>query len=82
MIRLTLLTRPGCHLCDDMKALIHRTDERHHVRLEEVDISSNAELVRRFGTEIPVLMRGGDVVARTRATEDELRALLFSTETE
>ena len=82
MIRLTLLTRPGCHLCDDMKALIHRTDERHRMRLEEVDISSNAELVRRFGTEIPVLMRDGDVVARTRATEDELRALLASTETE
>ena len=82
MIRLPLLTRPGCHLCDDMKALIHRTDECHRMRLEEVDISSNAELVRQFGSEIPVLMRDGQVVARTHATKDELLALLRGTETE
>lgn len=82
MIRLTLLTRPGCHLCDDMKALVQRAGERHGVMLEEVDVSSHDELARQFGTQIPVLMHGDRVVARTRTTEDDLLALLRSMDTE
>ena len=74
MIRLTLLTRPGCQLCDAMKGTIQRMADRHHqaVVLEEVDISSDTALERRFGHEIPVLMHGDLVVARTRTTEDEI----------
>ena len=82
MIRLTLLTRPGCHLCDHMKALVQRTGERHDVMLEQVDISSHDELVRQFGTQIPVLMHGDRVVARTRTTEKDLLALLRTLDTE
>ena len=66
--RLTLLTRAGCHLCDDMKALVAAAGRTRRLVLEEVDISSSAELERRYGAEIPVLMRGEVVLAQGRTT--------------
>ena len=72
-VRLTLLTRAGCHLCDDMKALVAEAGRTRPVMLDEVDIASRADLERRFATEIPVLMRGATVLAQGRTT---LAALL------
>mgnify|MGYP003693835385 CR=1 FL=1 len=55
MIALTLYSRPGCHLCDEMKAVIARVvgEQAVDITLEEVDISTDAELESRYGTEIP-----------------------------
>lgn len=72
MTRLTLYTRPGCHLCDDMKAMVHAIAGACPVALEEIDISGDRGLERRFGAEIPVLAHGGQVIARTRTTAGAL----------
>ena len=76
MTGLTLYTRPGCHLCDDMKAIVHGIAAAHPVTLEEIDISGDHGLERRFGTEIPVLAYGGQVIARTRTTRAALAKAL------
>lgn len=67
-VRLTLLTRAGCHLCDDMKTIVAEAGRTRPLRLEEVDISSDRGLERRFSSEIPVLMRGEIVLAQGRTT--------------
>lgn len=72
-VRLTLLTRAGCHLCDDMKAVAAAAGRTRPLLLEQVDIAADRGLERRFATEIPVLMRGDVVLARGRTT---LAALL------
>ena len=78
MIPLTLYSRPGCHLCDDMKALVARVAAAigAKVALEEVDISKDRELEARYGLEIPVLMVDGRKVAKYRIAEAELARLL------
>jgi glutaredoxin len=78
MIALTLYSRPGCHLCDDMKAVIARVvgADAVDVTLEEVDISTDADLESRYGTEIPVLVLNGRKVAKYRVTEGELARML------
>ena len=76
MIALTLYSRPGCHLCDEMKAVIARVGRTTPLRLEEVDISTDASLERLYGVEIPVLMVEGRKAAKYRVTEDELRRIL------
>jgi thiol-disulfide isomerase/thioredoxin len=78
MIALTLYSRPGCHLCDDMKAVIARVAMEHavDVTLEEIDISTDADLESRYGTEIPVLLLNGRKVAKYRVTEGELARML------
>ena len=79
-VRLTLLTRAGCHLCDDMKAVAGAAGRARPLVVEEVDIASRADLERRFGTEIPVLMRGDRIVAQGRTTPAALLARLRETD--
>jgi hypothetical protein len=78
VIALTLYSRPGCHLCDDMKAVvaraIHAADTP--IQLTEVDISTDPELERAYGVEIPVLVVNGKKVAKYRVTEGELVKIL------
>lgn len=78
MIALTIYSRPGCHLCDDMKALITRVarDPQVHATVADVDISLDPALEERHGLEIPVLMVNGRKVAKYRVSEEELRRIL------
>jgi glutaredoxin len=72
---LTLYSRPGCHLCEDMKAVVGRIVSAggQSIAVEEVDISTDPRLEALYGTEIPVLMIDGRKVAKYRISEMELR---------
>lgn len=64
---LRLLTRRGCHLCDEMKATVAPIVARLGGALTEVDVDSDPGLSARFGLEIPVLLDAeGRVVAKGR----------------
>jgi len=76
VIRLTIYSRPGCHLCDEMKAVVTRVGRRIAIDLEEVDISGNPDLEARYGLEIPVLMVDGRKAAKYRISEEDLRRLI------
>jgi hypothetical protein len=80
VIVLTLYSRPGCHLCDDMKAAVQRVTAAIDTptRIEEIDISTDSGLEARYGTEIPVLLIDGRKAAKFRVTEAELTRLLFA----
>lgn len=79
-MRVTIYSKPGCHLCDDMKLLVHRVitthPNAHTIALDEIDISTDAALLDLHGLEIPVLMIDGKKVAKYRVSEDELRRML------
>ena len=75
-MELTLYTRPGCHLCDEMKALITRLGQRRGFVLREIDISAERSLDQRYGHDIPVLLVDGVEVARHRIREDDLWKML------
>lgn len=79
MTRLTIYSRPGCHLCEEMKALVSSVGTTPRFSLEEVDISSDEDLERRYGLEIPVLMVNGRKVAKYRIGEAALRRILSDT---
>jgi hypothetical protein len=68
MIRLRLLSRPGCHLCEEMRAevdrLLHGVGEAH--TWEIVDVDSDDELARRWSDSIPVLFVNGRLFAKLR----------------
>ena len=78
MIALTIYSRPGCHLCDDMKAVVARVARSTVLSIEEVDISSDPALEAQYGLEIPVLLLEGKKVAKYRIAEAELRRLLHA----
>ncbi len=76
MIALTLYSRPGCHLCDEMKTVVSRVAETVPLTLQEIDISVDPALEARYGWEIPVLMVEGKIAAKHRVAEGELRRVL------
>jgi hypothetical protein len=77
-ISVTIYSRPGCHLCDDMKAVVARVARSLPLTLEDIDISTDPALEASYGADIPVLMIGGKKAAKYRVTEDELRRLLLA----
>ena len=62
MTTLTLYGKPGCHLCDDARAAVERVTARRDVPLQQVDISRDPVLYKRYGERIPVLELDGETV--------------------
>ena len=77
-MRLTIYSKPGCHLCDEMKAVVTQAlrgrdgISREAITIEEIDISADAALLERYGLEVPVLLIDGKKTAKYRITEEEL----------
>lgn len=59
MAVVTLYGKPGCHLCDDARAIVERVREQRPFELEEVDVSLDPTLHREYGQRIPVLALDG-----------------------
>jgi hypothetical protein len=66
VIELRLLSRPGCHLCEEMRSEVDRLLEGDAHRWEVVDVDSDDELARRWGDSIPVLFVNGRLFAKLR----------------
>ena len=54
MIRMSLYSRPGCHLCEILYDELHELLDGRAI-VEHVDISDDPLLMRRYGLRIPVL---------------------------
>ena len=57
--RITLYGKPGCHLCDDARAVVAAVCAELGESFDEVDIDGDPELTRRYGEEIPVTLVDG-----------------------
>jgi Glutaredoxin-like domain (DUF836) len=76
--RVTLLTRPGCHLCADARAIVARVTADLGVGWEERDISASADDLARYSDMIPVTLVDGVQHDFWRVSEQRLRAALLS----
>ena len=72
----TLYAKPGCHLCDDARAVVERVRAEHPFELREVDISLDARLHREYGERIPVLALDGEELFDFFVDEQALRRKL------
>jgi hypothetical protein len=82
VITLTIYSRPGCHLCDEMEATIARVALTTPLTLEQIDISTDPALEAQYGLEIPVLIVDGKKAAKFRVSEAELLQILRGREGE
>jgi glutaredoxin len=74
--RVTLYSRPGCHLCDDARTVIARVCAELGEEYVDVSIDGDPELQRRFAEEIPVTFVDGRQHDFWRVDEARLRAAL------
>jgi glutaredoxin len=71
--RITLLTRPGCHLCDFAREALARVRADTGVDWVEVNVASDPELERDYGSRIPVVLLDGVEHDYFRVDEERLR---------
>ncbi len=73
---ITLLSRPGCHLCDEARAVIAAVAEDLEVQWAERDITGSAADLREYGEMIPVTLIDGVQHDFWRVDERRLREAL------
>jgi Glutaredoxin-like domain (DUF836) len=73
---ITLLSRPGCHLCDDARTVIERVAADLGVPWEERDITQSADDLRDYGEMIPVTLINGVQHDFWHVSEQRLRTAL------
>lgn len=75
---LTLIGKPGCHLCDDAEAVVSGVLEEFqgNVTLDRKNILEDDELFVRYSEEIPVLLIDGKVHNYWHIDPDRLRSAL------
>ncbi|HEX6500719.1 MAG TPA: glutaredoxin family protein [Micromonosporaceae bacterium] len=70
--RLTLLTRPGCHLCEEARAAMDRVAAASGEAWTEVDVEGDLELEREYGDRLPVILLDGREHGYWRVEETRL----------
>jgi len=69
-LRLTLVTRSDCGLCEEMKREMVRARAAIPYRVEEVDLHSSRELEDRYALSVPVLLIEGRPAFEGRLTAE------------
>jgi glutaredoxin len=67
-----LYGKPGCHLCEEAREVLHRAQRVHGFELSEIDITADPELLRELRYDIPVVLVDGQRVFQHRVDEAEL----------
>lgn len=74
--RLTLYTRVGCPLCEDMAAAVRPLAEAGGHRLQAVDVDADPALKARYGWDVPLLFDGDAEICRHQIDLPALREWL------
>ena len=74
--QLILYSKPGCHLCQEMKAEISQANCAALYELQEINIESDAELFAGYRNDIPVLSINGVEAFKHRLSSADFRNAL------
>ena len=78
MTKLTLYGKPGCHLCEEARAVVDEVRTRHPFDLEEVDITRDPTLEATYRERIPVVAIDGEEALELVIEATELERCLAS----
>ena len=76
--RITLIGKPGCHLCDEARVVVAEVAAELGVGWEERSIADDPDLHARYWEQIPVTLVDGSPHDFWRVSADRLRAALRS----
>jgi len=78
MTQVTLFTKPGCHLCEEVEAVIARVKKRREFELIIRNIVENADDFDRYQYLIPVVQVDGRDIAQYELSEQQLEDALVA----
>jgi glutaredoxin len=76
MRTVTLIGKPGCHLCDDARVVIEKVAGELGAAVDERDITQDEELYRKYWEQVPVVLVDGEQHDFWRVDEGRLRRAL------
>lgn len=76
--QVTLLTRPGCHLCHKARAVVANITEELGASWQELNVDDDAELCARYTDQVPVTLIDGALHDTFRVDPDRFRRALRS----
>lgn len=71
-----LYSRPGCHLCEEVKHQLESLRREHSFELLEVNIDLDTALRQRYNEQVPVVTIDGELVSRYRLNPGRFLAKL------
>lgn len=74
--RVTLIAKPGCHLCDEARAVIERVTADLGVGWDELSIEDDRALAEQYWEQVPVTLVDGRQHDYWRVSEARLREAL------
>ena len=72
-VRITVYSRPGCHLCEEMRDVAAAVARESGAELEEVDVDADPAIAAMYDLEVPVLCIDGVKAFSVRVTPALLR---------
>ncbi|MFN8234327.1 MAG: glutaredoxin family protein [Actinomycetota bacterium] len=57
-----LYSRPGCHLCDEARAVLEAQRARTPFDLREIDVGTDDALELAYGIRVPVVLIDGEEI--------------------
>jgi hypothetical protein len=76
MRTVTLIGKPGCHLCDVAREVVVRVCGETGAIMEEKDINQDEELYKLYWEQIPVVLVDGEQHTFWRVDPERLRRAL------
>ena len=74
--RVVLMTRAGCHLCDDARAVVEEVCAGRGITFAVRDVDDDPQLRRRYTDLVPVVLVDGVEQARYRVDARSLERAL------
>ncbi|MGL4173062.1 MAG: glutaredoxin family protein [Actinomycetota bacterium] len=74
--RIVLLTRAGCHLCEQARDVVSRVAQEVGVTWREDDVDASGELQEKYGEFVPVVFIDGEQHDFWRINEVRLQKAL------
>ncbi|MDR1998502.1 MAG: glutaredoxin family protein [Frankiaceae bacterium] len=72
----TLITRVGCHLCEDAERTLQRMSGELGFALRMLDVDADRERANEYSDRVPVILIDGREHGYWRVEEPRLRAAL------
>jgi VanZ family protein/glutaredoxin len=76
-LRVTLYTRPDCHLCHEARQILSRAARELDLEFSEVNVDSDPGLASLFSEQVPVILAGEAKISKCSPDEAAIRRRLF-----
>jgi glutaredoxin len=75
-MKIRILSKPDCHLCDEAKETIERVTKRLPIEIEVVNIQNDPQLFDQYRYDIPVIFLDDRKIFKHRVDKEKLKKIL------